>query len=56
MALMGSVPFVYSAFLLFIWDRDLGYRKNNVAYWVSWTVFPAFGVLELVYCFIRLVR
>lgn len=56
LALVGSVPFVYSAILIFIWDRDLGFRKNTFAYWVVWGVFPAFGALELVYCLVRLVR
>jgi hypothetical protein len=55
MALIGSVPFWYSAISLFIWDRDLGIRKPTLYYWVIiWGMFPAFGVLEMVYCFIRL--
>ncbi|NNE94657.1 MAG: hypothetical protein HKN24_01360 [Acidimicrobiales bacterium] len=52
LALAASVPFVYSAFPLFIWDRDLGYRKN---YWViTWGIFPAYGLLEGIYAFARL--
>ncbi len=55
MALVGSVPFVYSAITLFIWDRDMGFRKNTFSYWVTWGLFPAFGVVEMVYCLARLV-
>ena len=56
LALMASVPFWYTAIPIFIWDRDLGFRKNTFSYWVIvWGMFPAFGVLEGVYCFIRLV-
>ena len=52
LALVASVPFWYTAIPLFIWDRDLGYRKN---YWVfTWGMFPVFGILEGVYCFVRL--
>jgi hypothetical protein len=52
--LIGSVPFWYSAINLFIWDRAMGYRKNTVQYWVIWAVFPAFGLLEMLYCAGRL--
>ncbi len=55
LALMASVPYWYSAIPVFIWDRDLGFRRNTVFYWaVVWGLFPAFGVLEGVYCFARL--
>lgn len=55
LALIGSVPFWYSAIPIFIWDRDMGFRKNTVTYWVFvWGMFPAFGVLEMVYCVVRL--
>ena len=55
-ALIGSVPFVYSAITIFIWDRDMGYRNNTCTYWVVvWGMFPAFRVVEMVYCFARLV-
>ena len=55
LALMASVPFWYSAILIFIWDRDLGFRQSTVFYWVVvWGLFPAFGVFEGAYCFIRL--
>lgn len=55
LALVASVPFWYSAVPVFIWDRDLGFRQNTVFYWVIvWGMFPAFGVLEGIYCFWRL--
>ena len=55
LALIGSVPFWYSAIPIFIWDRDMGYRKNTFVYWIFvWGMFPAFGVIEMVYCFVRL--
>ena len=55
LALIGSVPFCYSAVLFFIWDRDLGFRKNTCFYWcIVWAMWPAFGVVEMVYCFFRL--
>lgn len=54
LALMGSVPFIYTAITLFIWDRDLEFRRSTFAYWVVWGMFPAFGVLEALYCFGRL--
>ncbi|MGI9603160.1 MAG: hypothetical protein ACR2QE_14835 [Acidimicrobiales bacterium] len=53
-ALMASVPFWYSAVPLYVWDRDLGFRKRTVTYWVSWAVWPVFGVVEGVYCISRL--
>jgi hypothetical protein len=57
LALIGSVPFWYSAIPIFIWDRDMGFRKNTVTYWVFvWGMFPAFGVLEMVYCVVRLMN
>jgi hypothetical protein len=57
LALIGSVPFWYSAIPIFVWDRDMGFRKNTFTYWVFvWGVFPAFGVLETVYCVVRLMN
>jgi len=57
LALMASVPFWYSAILIFIWDRDLGFRRNTVFYWVIvWGTFPVFGVLEGLFCFVRLLE
>ena len=56
LALVGSVPFVYSAIPFFIWYRDMGFRRNTFSYWcVVWGIWPAFGVVEMIYCFIRLV-
>jgi hypothetical protein len=55
LALMASVPFWYTAISIFIWDRDMGFRENTLFYWVVvWGMFPAFGILESVYTFIRL--
>ena len=57
LALIASVPFWYTAIPIFVWDRDLEFRQNTVMYWVViWGMFPAFGVLEGVYCFVRLVE
>lgn len=56
LALMASVPFWYTAIYFFIWDRDLGFRSPTIAYWVvTWGIWPVFGVVEGVYCFVRLV-
>lgn len=53
LAFAASVPFWYTAVPLFIWDRDLGFRQR---YWaLIWGIFPAFGVLEGAYCFVRLI-
>ena len=55
MALIGSVPFWYTGITIFIWDRDLGIRKPTFIYWVIvWGLWPAFGIFEMVYCFVRL--
>jgi hypothetical protein len=55
LALMASVPFWYTAIWIYIWDRDLGFRENTLYYWVIvWGIWPAFGVFEGVYTFIRL--
>jgi hypothetical protein len=57
LALAASVPFVYTAIPMYIWDRDLGFRQPTVSYWVVvWGMWPAFGLLEGVYCFLRLVE
>lgn len=41
-ALVASVPFWYTAIPIFIWDRDLGFRKNTLSYWlIVWGVWPA---------------
>ena len=53
LAIAASVPYVYSAIPLFIWDRDLGFRGN---YWViTWGMWPAFGVAQGLYALARLV-
>lgn len=55
LALMASVPFWYTAILIYIWDRDMGFRQNTFYYWVIvWGMFPAYGILEGVYTFVRL--
>ena len=55
LALIASVPFWYTSIPMFIWDRDLGFRQPTVYYWVVvWGMFPAFGILEGLYCFLRL--
>ena len=55
LALIGSVPFWYTGITTFIWDRDMGFRRNTFVYWVFvWAMFPAFGIVEMVYCFARL--
>lgn len=55
LALMGSIPFLYTAITIYIWDRDMGFRKNTFTYWVVvWGMFPTFGAIELVYCLVRL--
>lgn len=57
LALVGSVPFWYSAIPIFIWDRDLGFRQRTFNYWVIvWGMWPVFGVVEMGYCFVRLLR
>jgi hypothetical protein len=57
LALMASVPFWYTAIPIYIWDRDMGFRKNTFTYWVIvWGMFPAYGILEGVYTFLRLLE
>lgn len=55
LALAASVPFVYTAVMFFIWDRDLGSRKNTFNYWVViWGMWPVFGIVQGIYTFTRL--
>lgn len=55
LALAASVPYWYTAVFFFIWDRDLGFREPTLNYWVIvWGMWPAYGVIEGVYCFTRL--
>ena len=57
LGLAASVPYVYTAITIFIWDRDMGFRENTVIYWVViWGMFPAYGMLEGVYTFLRLLE
>jgi hypothetical protein len=52
----ASVPFIYTAVNYYIWDRDLGFRKDGLSYWVvTWSMWPVFGVIQGVYAFGRLV-
>jgi hypothetical protein len=55
LALVASVPFWYSAIPIFVWDRAMGFRESTLSYWVVvWGMWPAFGVIEGIYCFVRL--
>lgn len=55
LALAASLPYIYTAFMFFIWDRDLGFRKPTAGYWiVIWGMWPTFGLLQLTYCLARL--
>jgi len=57
LALAASVPLWYSAILIFVRDRDLGFRRNTFGYWVVvWGMWPVFGALECIYCFVRLME
>ena len=57
LGLAASVPFWYTAIGIFIWDRDLGSRQNTFNYWVVvWGMWPAYGILEGVYTFVRLLE
>jgi len=56
LALMASVPFWYSAIPLFIWDRDMGFRKRTAKYWIVWAMFPAYGIVAGTYCLTRLLQ
>lgn len=57
LALAASVPYIYSAIPIFVWDRDMGFRKEGLTYWVViWGMWPAFGVIQGIYAFVRLVE
>jgi hypothetical protein len=57
LALMASVPFWYTAIPIFIWDRDLGFRRNTFGYWVLvWGMWPAYGIVAGAYCLVRLLQ
>ncbi|MCP4304879.1 MAG: hypothetical protein GY788_08410 [bacterium] len=56
-ALVASVPFWYTAITIFIWDRDMGIREPTAFYWIIvWAIWPVFGIVEGVYCFVRLLE
>ncbi len=54
LASMASVPYWYSAVSLFIWDRDLRFRKSTLSYWTTFAIFPVYGIAAGLYCFLRL--
>jgi hypothetical protein len=55
LALIASVPYVYTAITIFIWDRDLDFRENTATYWVIiWGIWPVFGLIQGIYSFSRL--
>lgn len=57
LALIGSTPFWYTSVIIYIWDRDLGFRENSFYYWVViFGMFPVYGIVEGVYCFVRLLH
>ena len=57
LALAASVPYLYSAIPIFVWDRDMGFRKEGFVYWVVICgMWPAFGVIQGIYAFVRLVE
>lgn len=57
LGLIGSVPFWYSAINMFVWDRWMGFQRNTLFYWiVIWGIWPAFGVIEMLYCLARLLE
>ena len=57
LALMASVPFWYTAIPIFIWDRDMGFRRNTVGYWlVVWGMWPGYGIIAGAYCLVRLLQ
>lgn len=57
LALMASVPFWYTAIPIFIWDRDMGFRRNTVFYWVVvWGMFPVYGIVAGAYLLVRLLQ
>jgi hypothetical protein len=56
LALVASVPYVYTAITIFIWDRDLDFRENTFFYWVIiWGIWPVFGLIQGIYAILRLI-
>lgn len=57
LALLSSAPFWYTSVFFYFWDRDLGIRRNTFQYWgITWGMWPAFGIVEGIYCFVRLME
>lgn len=57
LALAASIPYLYTAITIYTWDRDLGFRQNTATYWVLiWGIWPAFGLLQAIYSFLRLIE
>ena len=57
LALIGSVPFWYTAITIFVWDKALAIQKPTFNYWVIiWGIWPVFGVIEMIFCFVRLIE
>ncbi len=57
LALVASLPYVYTAMTIYIWDRDLGFRRNTFGYWVIiWAMWPAFGLTQGIYTLTRLIE
>ena len=57
LALVASVPFWYTAIPMFIWDPRPRVPRTTAMYWVvKWGMFPAFGILESIYYFVRLLQ
>jgi hypothetical protein len=57
LAFAASIPYVYTAITFYIWDRDLGFRERTIYYWVIiWGMWPVFGLIQAVYCFVRIVE
>lgn len=55
LALIASVPYVYTAITIYIWDRDLEFRQNTFVYWVIiWAIWPLFGLIQGIYSLTRL--
>ena len=57
LALAASVPYVYTAIPIFVWDRDLRFRGSGAMYWVViWGMWPAFGIVQGLYVLMRLLE
>jgi len=55
LALAASVPYVYTAIPIYVWDRDLRFRGSGAMYWVViWGMWPAFGIVQGLYVLMRL--